>query len=232
MYHVKDFTNLFTSASDDFETTQWPWSLCGGRILIDLIAKDCRTDVEEGDDLRSEGERSTVAGAAASSPSCSPCVASGSLGEETGGMARDGEVVAAPMSMFPSVQVPPSGVSELVGAAGFVTAEGALLVWSEILSSPQPDPRSVPVFPHPPLDDPHPAGCASHCDDDACSSQAESSFHPSDVLVLLWAVVPQPEPLAPPSPHPLLPDVVLPRWCEDAPRALDVAEELEPKPVM
>ena len=234
MYHVEDFTNLFTSASDDFETTQWLWSLCGGRILIDLIAKDCRTEVEEGNDLRSECERSAVACAAVSSPSCSPCVVSGSLGEETGGMARDDEVVAVPMSMFPSVQVPPSGVSELVEAADFVTAtaEGALLDWSGILSSPHPEPRPVPVFPHPPPDDSHPTGCASHCDDDACSPQAESSFHPSDVLVLLWAAVPQPEPPAPASPHPLLPDVVLPRWCEDAPRALDVAEEVEPKPFM
>lgn len=235
MHRVKAFTNLFASASDDFETTPWSWSLCGGRILIDLIAKDRRNEVEEGDALRSKGERSTVAGAAAPSPCCSLCVVSGSLGEETDGMARDDGVVAVPILMFPSVQVPPNGVSELVGSVAFVAAaaEGALLVWTEVVSSPQPDPRSVPVFPHPLSEGAHPTGCASHCDDDSCCPpQAEGSFHPPDVLALLSAAVPQPEPPAPASPLPMVPDVVLSRRCEDAPRALDVAEELEPKLVM
>jgi len=233
MHRVKAFTNLFASASDDFETTRWSWSLPGGGILIDLIAEDRRKEGEEGDALHSKGEMSTVAGAAASSPCCSLCVVPGSLGEETNGMARDDGVVAVPMLMFPSVQVPPNGVSELVGPAAFVTAAagGALLVWTEIVSPPQPDPRSVPVFSHPLLEDPHPTGCASHCDDAACSPQAEGSFHPPDVFALLSAAVPQPKPPAPASPLPLVPDVVLSRWCEDAPRALDVAEGLGPKPV-
>jgi hypothetical protein len=228
MHHKNAFTNLIVSASEDSETMQWSWSLRGGRILIDLIAEDCRKEVEEDDALRSKGERSTVTGAGASSPCCSRCVMSGSLGEETDNMARGDEFVAVPMLMFPSVQVPPNGVSEVVGPAAFVTAaaEDALPVWSGIVSSPQPDPRSVPVYPHP-------TGCASNCDDGACSPQAEEGpSHSSDVFALLSATAPQPEPPALASPHPLVPDVLLPLWCEDAPRALDVAEELGPKTVM
>src|SRR5260221_8674765 len=120
MHHKNAFTNLIASASEDFETMQWSWSLRGGRILNDLIAKDCRKEVEGGDALRSTGERSIVASAGGSSPCCSLCVMS--VGEETDIMARGDEVVAVPMSMFPSVQVPPNGVSELVGPAAFVTA--------------------------------------------------------------------------------------------------------------
>jgi hypothetical protein len=171
MHHKNAFTNLIASASEDFESMEWSRPLRRGRILIDLIAKDCRKEVGEGDALHSKGERSTLAGAGASSPCCSLCVMLGSLGEETDTMARDDEVVAVPVSMFPSVQVPPNGVSEFVGPATFVAAaaEDVLPVWSGIVSSPQPDPRSVPVSPHPLPEDPHPTGCASHCEDDACS---------------------------------------------------------------
>jgi hypothetical protein len=198
-------------------------SLRLGRTFIDLLAEDRQRDASEGA-LHSKGERSTAAGAALS-PICSPCVASGSLGEEIDGIARDDEVVVVLKSALPSVQVPPIGVSGLAepGTVATVAAAGVSLVWFGIESFPQPGPRSVPVVPQP--EDPHPFVCVSP-DADACSPQAEGPFdHPSDALASLLAPEPQPEPPALVSPRPLDPDVPQPLWCDDAPRVLDVAEE-------
>jgi hypothetical protein len=94
------------------------------------MAEDCETDVAVDDALHSKGGRSTVAGAEESSSCCSLCVASGSLGEEPGAMAREDEFVAVAISVSPSVQVVlPNVVSGAVKPAMFVTAaaEGALL---------------------------------------------------------------------------------------------------------
>jgi hypothetical protein len=94
------------------------------------MAEDCETNVAVDDALYSEGGRSTVAGAGESSSCCSLCVASGSLGEEPGAMAREDEVIAVAISVSPSVQeVLPNVVSGAVKPATFVTtaAEGVLL---------------------------------------------------------------------------------------------------------
>ena len=141
-------TNPILSVPDKVEKKRLSSSPRSGRILVDLIAEDYKNCTSEGDALRSQGKRSTMAGAGGSSPRSLFCFALSSPEEGIDGMAGDNGVAAVAAPGLSPAAVPPSNAS---GSAIFATfvAEDAFLPWSAIEVPPQSGPKSVPPVPHP-----------------------------------------------------------------------------------